>query len=289
MTLRVIHTKMNYMEKMIARVFPRRTNATPDDSLAFVGMPDLLTPEWFDEVHISVAFTYDMPLTDKLAKAWETRTNKLLIGGPGTSMRGGQFQPGMYLKKGYVITSRGCDRDCWFCSVPEREGDIRELEIHAGWNVLDDNLLACSKDHITSVFKMLIKVKKILHKSIEFTGGFEAKRLSHWHCEWLYCLKPKQIFFAYDMQNKYEHLIDAGKMLNQHGISKNSLRCYVLCGYNGDTFDKAENRLSDVIKAGFIPMAMLYRDKKSGWYNKSWSKFQKEWTRPAIMRAKGLI
>ena len=32
----------------IARVFPRRTNATPDDPLSFVGMPELLTPEWFE-------------------------------------------------------------------------------------------------------------------------------------------------------------------------------------------------------------------------------------------------
>jgi len=274
---------------MIARVFPRRTNATPNDSLAFVGMPDLLTPEWFDEVHISVAFTYDMPMAEKLAEAWGMRTSRISIGGPGSGMRGGQFTPGMYLKRGYVITSRGCPNDCWFCSVHEREGSIRELEINAGWNVLDDNLLACSENHITEVFKMLMKVKKVLHKPIEFTGGFEAKRLSHWHCEWLYRLKPKQIFFAYDMQNKYEQLVEAGRILRQCEISANALRCYVLCGYNGDTFDKAEKRLSDVIKAGFIPMAMLYHDEKSNWYNKAWTKFQKEWTRPAIMRAKGLI
>jgi hypothetical protein len=274
---------------MIARVFPRRTNATPTDKLAFVGMPDLLTPEWFDEVHISVAFTYDIPYAEKLAEAWGMRTSRISIGGPGTGMRGGEFQPGMYLKKGYLITSRGCpNKKCWFCTVPKREGGIRELEIHAGWNVLDDNLLACSVEHITNVFKMLMKVKKVLHKPIEFTGGFEAKRLSHWHCEWLYRLKPKQVFFSCDMPGDGIWLSIAGDMLRAHHISRESLRCYVLCGYEGDTFEKAEKRLKQVIKDGFIPMAMLYRDEK-GNYKKDWTKFQKEWTRPAIMRAKGLI
>ena len=27
----------------------------------------------------------------------------------------GDFVPGMYLKKGYVITSRGCDKSCRHC------------------------------------------------------------------------------------------------------------------------------------------------------------------------------
>jgi len=273
---------------MIARVFPRRTSATPNDPLAFIGTPDLLTPEWFNEVHISVAFTYDLPLVDQLIDTWIPRTAKLKIGGPGTGMKGEEFQPGMYLKKGYVITSRGCPENCWFCSVPEREGNTRELEIHAGWNVLDDNLLACSKEHITKVFKMLMKVKKVLHHPIEFTGGFEANRLEHWHIDWLLKIKPKQIFFAYDDDEDYDSLFNAGKMLANAEIPFNSRRCYVLIGYNDDTIYKAEGRLMNAVRAGFIPMAMLYRNQK-GVYNKEWTKFQKEWVRPAIMRAKGII
>ena len=37
---------------MIARVFPRRTSATPDDELAFIGDPPLFLPG-MDEVHVS--------------------------------------------------------------------------------------------------------------------------------------------------------------------------------------------------------------------------------------------
>lgn len=41
----------------IARIFPRKTNATPDDSLVFFGGPPRDLD--FDNAHISVAFTYD--------------------------------------------------------------------------------------------------------------------------------------------------------------------------------------------------------------------------------------
>jgi hypothetical protein len=43
---------------MISRVFPHRTNATPNDAYAFIGEPNhSVMPEDISEVHISVAFT----------------------------------------------------------------------------------------------------------------------------------------------------------------------------------------------------------------------------------------
>jgi hypothetical protein len=50
---------MTNMTLRIARVFPRRTKATPTDDLVFTDCPPMFMPE-IDEVHISVAFTYDM-------------------------------------------------------------------------------------------------------------------------------------------------------------------------------------------------------------------------------------
>ena len=40
----------------IARVFPRKTAATPDDPLAFFGLPPMLALPEIDEVHVSVTF-----------------------------------------------------------------------------------------------------------------------------------------------------------------------------------------------------------------------------------------
>ena len=90
----------------IARVFPRRTNATPDDELAFTSPPTNELPH-IDEVHISVAFTYDLPKANTLAEAWMKTGLPVKLGGPAYHAPGGEFTPGMYLKKGLVITSRG--------------------------------------------------------------------------------------------------------------------------------------------------------------------------------------
>jgi len=150
--------------KKIIRVFPRRTNATPIDEMAFIGLPDMFCEA--DEVHISVTFSYDLPEAERLEKYWR-QIAPVKIGGPATGQRGEDFIPGMYLKKGYVITSRGCPNKCWFCSVWKREGEVRELSITEGWNILDDNLLACSDGHIKKVFAMLEKQKEAAH----FTGG----------------------------------------------------------------------------------------------------------------------
>jgi hypothetical protein len=262
----------------IARVFPRRTRATPTDDLAFVGEPGLFPPE-VDVVHISVAFTWDLPEAERLERVWRSIA-PTKIGGPATGMRGEEFTPGMYLKPGYVITSRGCPNHCWFCSVPNREGNIRELPITNGCNILDDNFLACSQEHIFSVFDMLRRQ----NNPIQFTGGLEAARLKDWHIVQLSQIKPKQIFFAYDTEDDYEPLVYVGKELLRAGftIASHALRCFVLIGYPRDTFDKAEQRLIRSIDAGFTPMAMLWRD-DGGTTSLDWRKFQRRWAKPAII------
>lgn len=269
---------------MIARVFVRRTKATPTDPLAFVGEPPLFLPEGISEVHVSVTFTWDLAEGERLARAWQ-RIAPVKIGGPAFETRGGPFRPGMYLKEGYVITSRGCPNDCWFCSVPRREGGLRELPIQEGWNVLDDNLLACSENHIRAVFEMLRRQKQ----EIEFTGGLEAALLDGWHCELLKGIRLGQLFMAYDEERDWEPLVSASFMLRHHGIlhegGRHRVRCYVLIGYPGDTPESAKNRLNQVLSLGIYPMAMLYRDHQ-GKTDHTWRIFQREWARPAIIGAK---
>lgn len=268
----------------IARVFPRRTVATPNDELAFFGPPPMLELPETDEVHVSVAFTYDMERAEELAFQWEQIGIPVKMGGPAFNEPGGEFVPGRYLKRGYTITSRGCPNRCWFCAVPKREGfRLRELPIKDGWNVLDDNLLACSEHHIRAVFDML----KRQPQRPEFTGGLEAKILKPWHCDLLRESKTRRMYFAYDTPDDLEPLMEAGKMLRSAGFTfaSHALCCYCLIGYPNDTFDKAERRLTDTIQAGFMPYAMLYRD-KDGHVNTDWKKFQREWLRPAIVSTK---
>ena len=261
----------------IARVFPRKTNASPDDDLAFFGPPpdDIEV----DEVHISVTYTEDTDTAGELFSAWD-KIAPAKVGGPALGDPGSIFTPGMYLKYGYVITSRGCPNNCWFCDVPNREGGIRELPITNGWNLLDSNILACSIDHISSVFSML----KEQPKRAELTGGLESKILTDQHVSLLWDLRPSQMFFAYDTNDDLEPLIEAGKKLRYADFTRRHLRCYVLIGYDGDTISKAEKRLLQTWEAGFLPMAMLYKDDE---YEppEIWKPFQRKWARPPITKS----
>ncbi len=98
----------------LIRVFPRRTKATPDDPLAYVGPPDLFAQG--DAVRISVAFTWDKPEAERLAEQWR-HVAPVTIGGVAYGDPGKDFIPGRYIKHGYTFTSRGCPRRCWFFAM----------------------------------------------------------------------------------------------------------------------------------------------------------------------------
>jgi hypothetical protein len=269
---------------MIARVFPRKTKATPDDSLVFFTAPQAGGIPDITEVHVSVAFTWDIPKAEQLAEAWRVTGVPVHLGGPAYSAPGDEFVPGRYLKLGNVITSRGCPNRCWFCPVPKREGNVlRELQIHDGWNVRDDNLLACSDKHIKAVFEMLSRQSK---KPV-FSGGLEAKLLKPWHAEELRKLHPYGMYFAYDTPDDFEPLVQAGKTLQNAGfrLGSHMINCYVLIGYRGDTFEKAEARMHQTIHAGFMPFAMLYRDDR-GDRDPKWMTYQRTWANPIIVGKK---
>jgi hypothetical protein len=259
------------------RIFPRITNATPIDENVVINR----NPGFFDEadyIKISVTFTWDLPIAEKLYRQWR-HVGNCEIGGPALGSVSGEFIPGMFLKNGYVITSRGCKNKCWFCSVWKREPDIKELEIKSGWIIQDDNLLGCSDQHIKSVFEMLKKQ----NNPIQFTGGIEAKLLKPWHIELFDSINIKQLFCAYDTPDDLEPLVQAGKLLSEVNITMQNrkARCYVLIGYPGDTFEKSLVRMKQTVKAGFFPFAMLWRNEK-GVANNAWKKFQREWANPII-------
>lgn len=269
----------------LIRVFPRRTKATPDDPLAYVGPPDLLAEA--DEVHISVTFTYDKPRAEALAEEWR-HVAPVSIGGVAYGDRGDEFIPGRYIKHGYTFTSRGCPRRCWFCSVWKRDPIVRLLPISEGWNVLDDNLLACPETHVREVFAMLARQGR----RVEFTGGLEALSLQDYQVDLLAGLRPRpSMFWAYDPGDAFETLESAARRLLAAGFTRAShrLRCYVLIGYPQDTLDLATTRLHAMIAIGFTPMAMLWKPEAPSQEKyrpgAEWRAFQRRWARPAIIHS----
>lgn len=177
-----------------------------------------------------------------------------------------------------------------------RRGDARAAAgsvlcgsvIQDGWNILDDNLLACPEPHVRAVFKMLARQGR----QIEFTGGLEARAMEDYQVGLLADMKPRpNCFFAYDPGDPFETLKSAADRLIAAGFTACShrLRCYVLIGYPKDTFALADKRLNDMMAIGFTPHAMLWQPEvKAAEKHRpapEWKKFQRTWARPAIIHA----
>lgn len=270
----------------LIRVFPRRTKATPDDRLAYTSAPDLFAEA--DEVHVSVTFTADKSRAEALAEDWR-HVAPVKIGGVAYGDNSLEFIPGRYIRPGYTITSRGCPRKCWFCGVWKKWPEAHPLPIHPGWNVLDDNLLACPRPHVEQVFEMLRQQQR----RVEFTGGLEALALEDYQVDLLASLRPRpNMFFAYDPGDAFETLESAAKRLLAAGFTRAShrMRAYVLIGYPKDSFELAERRLRQMTAIGFTPMAMLWAPETPSQEKyrpaPEWRAFQRQWARPAIIHAR---
>lgn len=264
----------------IIRVFPRKTSYTPDDDMAFVGMPPLLIPE-HKEIHVSCTFTWDKSYCEELAFQWEGRTNKpVKLGGPAFGSPAEDFVQGMYIKKNIIFTTRGCNNNCPWCCVPKLEGKLQELPICEGNIIQDNNFLQASQQHKDKVFEMLKH-----QKSICFKGGLEADLIDEHFINGISDLRISELWLACDTDARLPEFKRACEKLTKAGFNREKIKCYVL-SYGKDR-EKDEARAQAVYEAGAMPFVQLYRDfsDKKTEYSADWNAWARMWQRPAATRA----
>lgn len=265
---------------MIIRIFPRKTSQTPTDSYAFIGDPPLWRPE-ADEVHVSVAFTWDIAEGERLREAWAQYYPIVKLGGPALNGEPPDgFVPGMYVKHGVTYTSRGCNNNCPWCLVPETEGKLRTIPIQLGHVIQDNNFLQCPTNHRLAVYRMLSSQRK----AAEFSGGLDARLITDEVAEELRGLRIHQVFLAADTEALLIYIGQAVKKLSF--LPRQKLRCYVMIAYNGETIEQAEARLRRVWELGAMPFAQLYQSPDQYIeYGHEWKMLARTWSRPAAMKA----
>jgi len=262
----------------IARVFPTKTSMSPTGEGIYFGcFPWWVEKYEYDEIHISVTFTWDIERAYEWKEAWELKHDNVKIGGPAIDGESREpFIAGMYLKKGVTITSRGCPNDCEFCLVKQ---DLKELDDFPAGNIVqDNNILACSWEHLRKVSQMLKT-----QREIEFKGGLQSALITPNVVDWLRSLRIKTLWLACDSHNALPSLARAVSLLSTGGFNRNKIYCYVLIGK--DIAEETE-RLYEVLRIGCMPFAQLYQPSTSKIYDKEWERFQREWARPAIIRTK---
>lgn len=265
------------------RVFARKTNWCPTDDLAFFDAPPL--GELPDvPVFISCTFTWDIPrafwLYEEWSLRWRRNCYRVRLGGPAFNSQCGSFSPGVFIKKGVIFTSRGCPKQCPWCLVPMREGPLQELgTVYPGNIISDNNLLACSREHIEKVFLMLRG-----QKQVQFKGGLDIDYLKPWHVDLLKASRLKELYVACDDNESLARLDKASDLLSD--ISINKKRCYVLVGHNNESQEAARRRCVQVLRKGFLPFAQLYRGLKSGPSRGEWHDFCHYWGDVGLYRSK---
>jgi len=262
----------------IIRVFARKTSMTPTDDLAFFDGPPLYElPDV--PVYVSVTFTWDIEKGKYLQKLWDSKY-KTYLGGPALGIdMDRDFRSGRFLKEGITITSRGCPKKCPWCLVPKREGKLREINIAPGHIIQDNNLLACSREHIEKVFDILGRQKR----AVQFKGGLDIDYLKPWHIDLMKKVKIGELWVACDCEKDLKRMDKAADLLGDFSIEKK--RCYVLMGFGDDTPEAAELRCEKIYEKGFLPFAQFYQPNgKRRTVNKEWHYIVRKWSRPAAYR-----
>lgn len=264
----------------IIRVFPTKTSYTPIDDYVFTGMPPFIIPE-HDEIHISCTFTWDRDYCEFLQYQWQGRTNKpVKLGGVAFGSPSDEFIPGMYVKPNIIFTTRGCNNKCPWCVVPKNEGRLKELPIHPGNIIQDNNFLQAGRAHKEKVFEMLRS-----QKGICFKGGLETDLIDDHFVNNINSLRIKELWLACDTDSSLPSLKRACEKLKKAGFNRSKIYCYALS--YGKNMEKDEARCRAIYESGAMPFMQLYRDfsDKKTEYPAEWNKFQRQWSRPAAIKA----
>jgi hypothetical protein len=223
----------------------------------------------YDAIYLSALYTWELPVLVKEAKIASGYT-KVEIGGPAASVMSSYIlkETGINPKIGLdgrfetesgkyyaTYTSRGCIRNCPFCSVPSVEGELRENpDFIPASVVLDANFLACSKRHIENACEKLTKLPYV-----DFLHGLDARLLQPWHIELilnnlnLVCWR-----FTFDSLKNESALFNALSMLKDYGVGNENIIIYCIFNYD-ETPEDAYERAHFILNQKAHPYAMRFQ------------------------------
>jgi len=181
------------------------------------------------------------------------------------------------------FTTRGCIRNCGFCIIKDKEGEIKEhAEVEEFLNpksnivvLLDNNFLALPS-HIK-------KLQKYIDKGwiMDFNQGLDIRLINKENAELLAKVKHyKQIHFAWDLMSYEKEFKKGLAILFKVGIKPYRIMVFILCGFN-TTFEEDLYRFDELLNLGVDSFIMVYGnvDRKikefSRWVNKRLYKFCK--------------
>lgn len=170
------------------------------------------------------------------------------------------------------FTSRGCMRNCDFCIVREKEGELHEVDM--GWItkskaiIMDNNFLASPMWRKKLEYFIEHKIK------VNFNQGLDIRLIEVENAYLLLKTKSydrrfrtRAYYFAFDDPSLESLIKEKVSLLNAIGFKSRWLLFYILVGHN-TTHEEDIRRFEVVRDLGCMPYVMKYNDtKKDKWLN----------------------
>ena len=155
--------------------------------------------------------------------------------------------------------TRGCIRNCPWCIVPRKEGNLCEVDdierVSAGRKevvLLDNNFLAASPDFVREQLEKAAR----LRLKIDFNQGLDARLITAENAKLLSaCMWIRFIRFSCDTVAMIEPIRRAVSLIRESGC-KREIFCYMLVQEIAD----AEMRLRALVNMKITPFAQPCRD-----------------------------
>lgn len=227
-----------------------------------------------DKVYASVIFTKNRHLCDGLRFFYPNA--EIDIGGSGYDLKKklpegvDRLMPDYSLYPNYQsdlgFTTRGCDRNCYFCIVTKKEGRFHinqhPSEFHDPSHksiVLMDNNILWDKDWFFEVTDWILKNEL----KVDFNQGLDirlvdndiAKRISELRpiCNW---------HFTFDSLNYKDDVINGIDVLNKNGVNLRHDSNFYVYLHNDSQFDDALERITILKEKNVLPYLMINPESK---------------------------
>ena len=160
----------------------------------------------------------------------------------------------------YGFLTRGCQCDCDFCHVAQKEGkcSVKVADLSEFWRgqknivLLDPNITAC-RDW-KELFQQLIDSKAW----VDFSQGLRIHMMTGEKAEMLKQMKIKQVHFAWDKYEDKDIVVPKFKQFKEiTQWDKRKLSVYVLTNFN-TTHEQDLVRIYTLRELGYWPYVMIY-------------------------------
>jgi hypothetical protein len=160
----------------------------------------------------------------------------------------------------YGFLTRGCQCDCDFCHVAQKEGkcSVKVADLSEFWKgqknivLLDPNITA-SRDW-RELFQQLIDS----NAWVDFSQGLRIQMMTEEKAQMLKQIKVKQVHFAWDKYEDKEIVVPKFKQFKEiTQWDKRKLSVYVLTNFN-TTHEQDIERIYILRELGYWPYVMIY-------------------------------